>query len=166
MSEPAARVVLAGPDHVAPWSELRAALWPDATATEHRRDIEDMLPAPETKAAFLVVAPSGATFALAEASIRTDYVNGCGDPPVAFLEGIYVAPAFRRQGWAARLVADVEGWARARGCRELASDADVVNLASHRAHARWGFQETERVVFFRKALSPSASSSPESDELS
>jgi aminoglycoside 6'-N-acetyltransferase I len=43
-------------------------------------------------------------------------------------------------------------WARARGCRELASDALLDNEASQRAHRALGFEETERVVYFSKKL--------------
>jgi aminoglycoside 6'-N-acetyltransferase I len=35
---------------------------------------------------------------------------------------------------------------------ELASDALIDNVDSHRMHATLGFQETERVVGFRKRL--------------
>ena len=45
-----------------------------------------------------------------------------------------------------------EQWARAQGCAELASDALLDNHASHRFHAGAGFEETERVVYFRKRL--------------
>ena len=51
------------------------------------------------------------------------------------------------------LVAAVELWTREQGCTELASDALLDNEASHRAHAACGFEETERVVYFRKHLS-------------
>ena len=40
----------------------------------------------------------------------------------------------------------------ARGFREIGSDALLDNEASHAAHRDWGFSETERVVYFRKAL--------------
>ena len=49
-------------------------------------------------------------------------------------------------------VAAVERWVREQGCSELASDALLANEASHRAHAACGFEETERVVYFRKRL--------------
>jgi aminoglycoside 6'-N-acetyltransferase I len=35
---------------------------------------------------------------------------------------------------------------------ELASDADIANAVSHATHRALGFQETERVVYFRKVL--------------
>lgn len=81
-----------------------------------------------------------------------DYVNGAESSPVAFLEGIYVAPDARRRGVARNLVVEAERWATSKGCKELASDARLENTASHAMHAALGFVETERVVFFKKAL--------------
>lgn len=89
---------------------------------------------------------------LAEASLRSDYVNGTESSPVAFLEGLYVVPQARRKGVAASLVAAVCGWARGAGCRELASDAALENAISQVVHRALGFEETERVVFFRRVL--------------
>lgn len=39
-----------------------------------------------------------------------------------------------------------------RGCAELASDTALDNLAAQAAHLALGFEETERVVFYRMAL--------------
>jgi aminoglycoside 6'-N-acetyltransferase I len=69
-----------------------------------------------------------------------------------FLEGIYVVPAARRRGIARALVVCVENWATVAGCTEFASDAHLDNLQSHRMHRALGFQETSRVVCFKKAL--------------
>jgi aminoglycoside 6'-N-acetyltransferase I len=71
---------------------------------------------------------------------------------VAFLEGIYVEPAFRRTGVARQLVQAVEDWAKLAGCSELASDTDIANVASQQLHNALGFSETQRVVYFRKLL--------------
>lgn len=87
-----------------------------------------------------------------EASIRYDYVNGATCSPVAFLEGIYVDPAVRHTGIARRLVEKVSAWAKGRGLAELASDANLSNKTSHAVHEALGFEETERVVFFRMSL--------------
>ncbi len=100
---------------------------------------------------FVAVAATGLV-GFAEVALRRDYVNGCDTSPVAFLEGIYVAPDHRRDGAARALITAVEAWGRAQGCSELASDADLANLDSQRMHAAVGFEETERVVYFRKAL--------------
>jgi len=101
---------------------------------------------------FVALSTSNNPVGLAEAAIRTDYVNGTATSPVAFLEGLYVVPEARRQGIAAALITTVERWARDRGCRELASDALLDNEPGHRAHRALGFEETERVVYFRKAI--------------
>lgn len=130
------------------WLELRRALWP-GTREAHLAEMAAFLDDPARYAQF-VVEEGGTPAGLAEAAIRTDYVNGAQSSPVAFLEGLYVAPAFRRRGIARLLVAEVIRWARARGCHELASDAPLDNTASHAAHRALGFEESERVVFFRK----------------
>ena len=84
--------------------------------------------------------------------MRTDYVNGTNSSPVAFLEGIYVSPSARLQGIARKLLVAAEEWARSLGSREFASDALFENTQSHAMHAALGFTESERVIFFKKAL--------------
>jgi aminoglycoside 6'-N-acetyltransferase I len=107
---------------------------------------------PNRYAQFIAYDDCGAAVGLAEASLRTDYVNGASSSPVAFLEGLYVLPGARRRGLARALVENVEDWARSVGCRELASDARIENELSHTVHESLGFGETERVVYFRKEL--------------
>ena len=87
-----------------------------------------------------------------EASRRVDYVNGTRSSPVAFLEGLYVAPGSRGQGVARALVESVSLWAEREGCRELASDCLLDNSSAHAVHRALGFEETERVVYFRRTL--------------
>lgn len=133
------------------WLERRRSLWPDVPDEVHLREMAAIVAHPERYAAFLVRADDG-TVAFAEASLRHEYVNGTSTSPVAFLEGLSVAPDAWRRGHARRLVEAVASWGRAQGCRELASDALADNVAGIAAHRAIGFEETERVVFFRKAL--------------
>jgi aminoglycoside 6'-N-acetyltransferase I len=137
----------------ADWLALRRALWPQCPDTEHETEIAAAAAAPAKYVQFMAYAgpePVG----LAEAAVRHDYVNGAQTSPVVFLEGIYVVPSARRRGIAAQLIAAVSAWAAAAGYRELVSDAQLENVASHALHAALGFEATERVVFFRKALRP------------
>ncbi|HAV37951.1 MAG TPA: aminoglycoside 6'-acetyltransferase [Massilia sp.] len=134
------------------WLPLRRALWPDCPADEHLAEMRSFLLDPGKYAQFVAYDADGRAAGFAEAALRTDYVNGTDSSPVAFLEGIYVVPGQRRKGWGRALVEAVTAWARASGCRELASDALLDNEASHRMHRALGFEETERVVFFRRAL--------------
>lgn len=132
------------------WLELRRALWP-APREEHLGEMALMAANPQRFAVFVAYASAEAQ-GLAEAAIRTDHVNGAQSSPVGFLEGLYVVPHARRAGVARALVAEVARWAAACGCSELASDTPFANSASHAVHRALGFEETERVVFFRKPL--------------
>jgi aminoglycoside 6'-N-acetyltransferase I len=133
------------------WLPLRAALWPDSDANSDH-DKQTILGAPERYLVLVFTDENENALGFAEASIRTDYVNGTSSSPVAFLEGLYVQPASRGQGIARKLVAGVEQWAVEMGCTELASDSLVENQVSHVMHEALGFEETERVVYFLKRL--------------
>jgi aminoglycoside 6'-N-acetyltransferase I len=111
-----------------------------------------LLASPESFSQFVEYDSSGSALGFIEASLHHDYVNGCSSSPVAFLEGIYVAPAARMQGVARALVAEAERWAAAAGCSEFASDTQLENADSHAMHAALGFKESQRVVFFKKSL--------------
>ncbi|WP_224701084.1 aminoglycoside 6'-N-acetyltransferase [Devosia aquimaris] len=148
------KITLAGAADSAEWATLRQALWPYHGLDRHRADIAQLLETAGDTANFIARTDEGVAIGLAEAALRHDYVEGCKSSPVAFLEGIYVDPAHRRHGVARQLVDAVEGWAVDRGIREFASDAALDNLDSHRMHAALGFEETQRVVFFRKLLRP------------
>lgn len=136
------------------WAQLRQALWPDGDLAGHADDIEEQLAKPERAGAFLAVDEDGIAFGFAEATVRGDYVNGTESSPVAFLEGWYVRPQYQHRGAGRALIAAIESWASECGCSELASDALLDNLSAHRAHEACGFEETERVVYFRRVLSP------------
>ena len=134
------------------WLELRQSLWPHCSAEEHLRETSSFLAAPQRYAQYVAYTSDDRPIGFAEASLRTEYVVGTNSSPVAFLEGIYVVPEFRGKGIGAELVAVVSAWASGAGCSELASDALLENQNSHAFHRALGFEETERVVFFRKAL--------------
>lgn len=141
------------PEDVDDWLRLRLALWPDEPEEELRREAGAILARPDNEAAFIARSNKGEAIAFAEASLRRDHVNGCSTSPVGFLEGLYVDPAFRHRGIARELCRLVEQWAAGRGCTEFASDVLLDNEASQRAHEALGFEETDRVVYYRKALS-------------
>ena len=136
----------------ATWTDMRASLWPDEPPQAHERGIESMLGSKDAWG-FIAETVDGTPAGFAEVAIR-QYANGCESQPVPFLEGIWVKPQFRRQGIGARLIEHVDAFLAARGFREMGSDTQIDNSASQAAHMGWGFCETERVVYFRKSLSP------------
>jgi aminoglycoside 6'-N-acetyltransferase I len=121
------------------------------TRSEHQAELEPFVSDSRFQA-FIAISADNEPMGFAEAYLRQDYVNGCDTSPVAFLEGIFVRPAFRRQGVARCLCEIVEAWARSKGCTEFASDALIDNLISQHMHVSLGFEETERVVYFKKTL--------------
>lgn len=134
------------------WLEFRLALWPDATADDHRGYMAISLAQPDRFLQLMMYDDRRMPVGFIEGSIRADYVNGTETSPVGFVEGVYVTPAWRCRGVARALFNAIGDWARARGCRELASDALLENEASQRAHRALGFREAERVVYFVRRL--------------
>lgn len=139
------------PEHPG-WRELRGQLWPDCPDGDHREEMAAMFRKPTQFAAFVARAGDGSAIGFAEAALRHDHVDGASSSPVAFLEGIFVAPTARRRGIARRLVESVARWGRELGCREFASNTLADDAESHAFHRAAGFAETERVVFFLRKL--------------
>jgi len=136
---------------------LRHDLWPESALEEHQRELTSQLSGANIgllpSIVFVAVDPAGGLVGFLEAGLRS-HADGC-DPahPVGYVEGWYVAPAFRRMSVGARLMAEAESWARRQGCLEMASDTWIDNLDSQRAHLALGFQEVDRCVNYRKPLS-------------
>lgn len=132
------------------WAALQAELWPDQDSDTLGHVAEALQRAQAGN--FLAIGGDGAAIGFAEAVLRQDYVNGTDSSPVAFLEGWYVSAGWRGRGVGRALLAAVRHWAQAQGCSELASDTALGNTAAQRAHAACGFEETERVVYYRMGL--------------
>lgn len=107
----------------------------------------------DTKECFLGVTESGDVRGLVEVSLRT-VVDGCLTSPVGYIEGIYVDPESRGCGMSRRLLERAEAWCRRRGCTEIGTDAELDNEAAQRFHEHMGFEETYRIVEYRKPLGP------------
>lgn len=133
------------------WCTLRTALWPDGSADEHALEIERFFWSGGDPAACLVAEWTGQVIGFAEFGIR-GHADGCVTDRIGYLEGWYVTPAWRRRGIGRALVTAGEAWARARGCREFASDAALDNRLGQAAHRALGFAEAGRTVSYCKPL--------------
>lgn len=134
------------------WLRMRQALWPAASGQQHRADMAEYQRIAST-AVFVAVRPSGKLAAFLEASIRA-VADGCETRPVGYIEGWYVDPDVRRRGVGKNLVKAAETWARGRRTQEMGSDCLLDNDTSLRAHLALGYEERERLIHFRKWLSP------------
>ena len=136
---------------IADWLRLRKHLWDELADDEHRAEMSDIYEHPDTQ--LVIVAENGnrELVGFLEASIRP-FVEDCHSDNVGYLEGWFVYEDFRRKGIGRRLVKLAENWARSKGCAEMASDSEIGNDLSLRAHLDLGYEETSRLVHLRKDL--------------
>ncbi|HLK38910.1 MAG TPA: GNAT family N-acetyltransferase [Polyangiaceae bacterium] len=152
---PRVHVRLGAPADLEVVSRLFFALWPDGPLLEHREEAAAILAGtpPSTLPLVVFVAEVDAVVVgFIEVGLRS-HADGCDTRhPVGFIEGWYVEPARRGAGVGRVLMQAAEEWARAKGCRELASDTWIDHESSQRAHEALGFEVVDRCVNFKKAL--------------
>lgn len=133
------------------WLRLRSLLWDQSSEDDHKAEMVGIIEHADSQFVAVADAGDGRLAGFLEASIRTQ-AEDCDSDHVGYLEGWYVDEDHRQQGIGARLVAAAEDWARKKGCTEMASDAEVGNTVSQRAHEKLGYTETSRLVHLRKEL--------------
>jgi aminoglycoside 6'-N-acetyltransferase I len=128
-------------------------LWPSADSVELAAEAASFLDGNviPTIAAVFLAEDEAQPIGFLELAMRS-FSDGCDTMPVPHVEGWYVEPSARGRGVGRALMQAAEEWARHHGYRELGSDTEPWNVASLAAHAHCGFQETERLVKFRKLL--------------
>lgn len=136
---------------ISEWLRLRKLLWDGVSESEHKSEMLDIYEHSETQLVLVAEVGENRLIGFLEASIRP-FVEDCHSDHVGYLEGWFVEPEFRKHGIGRRLVAEAENWARKNGATEMASDAEVGNEMSLRAHVRLGYKETSRLVHLRKDL--------------
>ncbi|RDC62177.1 aminoglycoside 6'-N-acetyltransferase [Adhaeribacter pallidiroseus] len=143
-------IITAQPEHLEELVTMGIDLWPDYTAADLRTTFRQIL-ASEKFIVFLY-SYQEAFVGFLYVGLRTDYVEGSESSPTGYVEGIYVKPAFRRQGISRQLLQAGEAWVKAKGCTQMGSDIYSNNTVSYDFHTRVGFQETARLITFIKDL--------------
>ncbi len=142
------------------WIRLRHELWPKHDLEELGLDADKLLDtwkngrmwrASMLATVLLAEVDAIGSVGFAEVDLRP-FADGCRSSPVGYLEGWYVQPRFRRSGVGRALFRASEEWARAQGCQEMASDTEVGNETSRRAHRALGYEERASLVHFRRTL--------------
>ena len=133
------------------WLRMRSALWPDCPTDKHVEEMAEYF-TESAVVALVSVRPEGGLGGFLEAGLRP-YVDGCDTKPVGYIEGWYVDADLRLQDIGAQLAHAAEAWAREQNCHEMASDCDLDNEVSLRAHLALGYTEAGRVIQFKKWLS-------------
>lgn len=133
------------------WFRLRKQLWDELTEDEHKAEMMDIYEHFGSQLVLMVENDEKDLIGFLEASIRP-FVEDCSTDQVGYVEGWYVEREFRRNGIGRKLVRAAESWARSKGCKEMASDAEIGNDLSLKAHLSLGYEETSRLVHLRKDL--------------
>jgi aminoglycoside 6'-N-acetyltransferase I len=102
-------------------------------------------------AVFVAERESGGLCGFIEVGTRS-YAEGCVSSPVPYVEAWYVDADVRRRGVGRALFAAAEHWARELGFSEIARDVVLENTTSQAAHRALGYEETDRLVCFRRSL--------------
>lgn len=132
------------------WAMMRELLWPSASLEEHLAEANEFFRLDSFRAWVAIKDENYIGFA--EASLRP-YANGCKSRPVVFFEGIWVDLEHRKRGVGKAFVQMLENWASSQGIMEIGSDSELANILSQTCHQKWGFEESERVIYYRKSLS-------------
>ena len=131
-------------------AELALLLLPEHSLEELTEEFEELI-SQDDATCFLAYAGDTAV-GFAQCQLRHDYVEGTDSSPVGYLEGIFVRENHRHQGYAKKLLAACEAWAREQGCTEFASDCELTNTDSLKFHLGVGFEEANRIICFTKKL--------------
>ena len=121
---------------------LACRLWPEHKPEEMRAEFAETIAKQDT--AFFLAYAEETAVGFAQCQLRHDYVG--------YLEGIYVADGYRKQGVAKELLSACESWAKAKGCAEFASDCELENTQSLQFHLNVGFKEANRIICFAKKI--------------
>ena len=150
----------AGASDAAAWLDMRDALWPDAGRLDLEREVARHFAShAPALCVFLAEDAEGRPLGMLELSLRS-CADGCVSMPVPYVEGWYVVPATRRHGVSRALIRAAVAWAREHRYTELASDTQLWNEDSARAHHALGFEEVERAIHFRLAVDRIPSDGP------
>ncbi len=131
-------------------AEMAFLLWPDHDISDLKFELSNYISTDNGVVfiCFCETVPVG----FAQCSLRKDYVEGTQSSPVGYLEGIFVKEDYRKRGIGNKLLIQCEEWAKSKGCSEFASDCELNNTESFKFHLRLGFEETNRIICFKKNL--------------
>lgn len=131
-------------------AKLAIQMWDSHTLFELEADFAEIVMDEDAKCFIKYIGMEPVGFA--QCQLRHDYVEGTKTSPVGYLEGVFIKEKFRHKGFAKELLHECEKWAKERGCLEFASDCELDNAKSFQFHIGMGFEETNRVICFKKEI--------------
>ena len=136
-------------EHFNAYKKLVKELWNDITDEDISEITNEHLSGKEF---IFLYERDGKIIGFINTSIRNDYVPGSTADGVAYIEGIYVCEAYRRNQVAIQLVDHAIEFFKERGFTELGSDTEIENEVSQFWHKAIGFKEVERCVHYIRKI--------------
>lgn len=131
-------------------AELAVQMWCNHTVAELKSDFAEIVNSNDAVCFIKYVDDTPVGFS--QCQLRYDYVEGTHSSPVGYLEGIFIVSEHQHKGYAKELLRECELWAKEKGCTEFASDCEIDNMNSLYFHMAMGFEESNRIICFRKEL--------------
>lgn len=131
-------------------AEMTVLMWNSHTVDELETEFMETLN--DKNSTFFIKYINNIPVGFSQCGLRTDYVEGTESSPVGYLEGIFVKEEYRNKGCAKELLCACEMWAKEIGCSEFASDCELDNIGSFNFHMAMGFDEANRIIYFKKRL--------------
>lgn len=131
-------------------AELALQMWEENTIEDLTLEFTDYINADNS--IILLAMSEDKPIGFAQCGLRHDYVEGTDSSPVGYLEGIFVVKEYRKKGIGREMLKECEIWAREQGCKEFASDCELINDTSLTFHLKMGFKEANRIICFTKNL--------------
>ena len=144
------------------WRELRELVFTDLELAFHDEEMEWLF-ASKDAGCFLMFAEDGEVIGLLELTLR-NFVDGCIGGPVGYIDAIFIQPHHRGRGHGERLITFAFHWFGERGCKHVATDAEIDNVGAQEFHRRMGFTERWRIVGFTRSL-PERFSATQNDRI-
>ena len=134
------------------WVRMRQSLWPESS-DDHESEVKNYFKGKNRNITitFVLEREKGKFGGFIEINKRS-YAEGAKSSPVPYIEGWYIDPDIRGNGYGAQLMIFAEGWAKENGFNEIASDSEIDNILSIKIHKALGFKEVEKNVCFIKQL--------------
>lgn len=140
------KIVEADTEYLDTWVEMRRALW-DGTQTDQEIEAQEVLEAANMKA-YLLIDDHGQPAGFIEGAIYAEAGQNYG-----YVEGWYVKPEYRKQGYGGQLLDALEEWILHQSITTMLSDTipDEYPL-SKQAHTRNGYKKLKTIQVFIKQL--------------
>jgi aminoglycoside 6'-N-acetyltransferase I len=137
-------------DEYSAWKQIRMELYSALDDDYHNKEMETINSSDQWYCR-LIKSDADEVMGMLEISYR-NIVDGCISSPVPYIEGLYLYPQYRNNGYGTEILKMIITWCKEQGYTELATDAQIINTDAHRFYKSAGFEETDRVVEFRLDL--------------